>query len=306
MNYNSPLIIPKSVSLTHPLRDSYLREELHIQAWLAQKQAKGTKRAYKRIVKSFLLMFPNIFFKDVTTTHLVAFLKTKESQSASSQNLTKSALSSLLRYLVKIDYLKKNPADALDSLRVPTKVAYRSLTLEEVRHFIAVAKQNECLRDYLLIKFLFVTGVRVEEAVQVRWRDFRVDGKKVQIIVTGKRLKVRTLNIPVEFFDQLLSLKEDGRYSSSEYVFVSHKMPYNHLSTTQVWRIVKRIARKAKLSERIAPHFFRHAHAVAALFNGAPISVVQQSLGHTNLSVTGIYLEAFPHQTTGNFLPDVG
>jgi integrase/recombinase XerD len=296
-------ILPQRLAVSDPRQNEYLHEELHIRAWLLQKRSLETKRNYSREIRSFLGMYPELMLKHVSTAHMVAFLSKRSHLSASAQNLSKNVLSSLFRYCVKIGYLDRNPADALDSIRVPQQLAYRSLSEDEVRRLLRAAKSFK-KRDYLLIKFLFMTGTRRLEAVSVRWQHFRIDENVAKLIIVGKGQKVRTLNLGLDLYEELISLKKESMHSQ-DYVFTSQEEPYGHLSTTQAWRIVKRAAKLAGLPARISPHFFRHAHATISLSNGVPISTLQHSLGHASLSTTGVYLDAFPTKTSGEYLPDL-
>ena len=301
---DKPLIVPGNLAILDPRREEFIREEMHIHSWLLQKRSAGTRRNYRREIRSFFTLFPGLLLRETVTSHLVAFLTTRSHLSPAAVNFSKNALSSLFRYCVKVGYLGRSPADALDSITVPRKVAYRSLTLDEVKQ-IALKTRDFPRRDRLLIRLLFASGMRVREAVELKWEYFRVNEKVVQMIIVGKGQKVRTLNLARSLYEELLTLREQPQHEMSDFVFASQKAPYSHISTTHAWRIVKLAAAAAKLSDKISPHFFRHAHATLALHSGAPISTVQHSLGHASLSTTGIYLDAFPDKTSGEYLPDI-
>jgi integrase/recombinase XerD len=65
---------------------------------------------------------------------------------------------------------------------------------------------------------------------------------------------------------------------------------------------VKLAGRRAGL-ETVSPHWLRHAHASHALDRGAPIHLVQATLGHANINTTGRYLHARPKESSSRFLP---
>jgi integrase/recombinase XerD len=67
-------------------------------------------------------------------------------------------------------------------------------------------------------------------------------------------------------------------------------------------KIIKQAAAAAGLSEKISLHWLRHSHATHALSKGAPISLVRDSLGHSNISVTNVYLESNPNDGSSNYL----
>ena len=63
-----------------------------------------------------------------------------------------------------------------------------------------------------------------------------------------------------------------------------------HLTASQLWRIIKAAAKRAGLPAEVSTHWLRHAHASHSLDRGAPISLVQNTLGHASVATTGRYL----------------
>jgi len=76
-----------------------------------------------------------------------------------------------------------------------------------------------------------------------------------------------------------------------------------HLDESQVWRIVRKAAKRAGIEKAVSCHWLRHAHASHALDRGAPIHLVQATMGHSSISTTGKYLHARPTDSSGNYLP---
>ncbi|HYQ91573.1 MAG TPA: tyrosine-type recombinase/integrase, partial [Candidatus Competibacteraceae bacterium] len=74
------------------------------------------------------------------------------------------------------------------------------------------------------------------------------------------------------------------------------------LDRSQVHRIVRAAARRAGLTMPVSPHWLRHAHASHALERGAPIHLVQQTLGHASVATTGVYLHARPGDSSALYL----
>jgi site-specific recombinase XerD len=74
------------------------------------------------------------------------------------------------------------------------------------------------------------------------------------------------------------------------------------LDPSQVHRIVKAAAERAGLSAEVSAHWLRHAHASHSLDRGAPIHLVQQTLGHASVATTGRYLHARPTDSSVRYL----
>jgi integrase/recombinase XerD len=70
-----------------------------------------------------------------------------------------------------------------------------------------------------------------------------------------------------------------------------------------VERIVAKAAQRAGLEGKVSPHWLRHSHASHALDHQAPVHLVKETLGHSNLATTGKYLHARPGESSGRYLP---
>ena len=71
-----------------------------------------------------------------------------------------------------------------------------------------------------------------------------------------------------------------------------------------VFLIVKNAAKCAKIEGNVGPHWLRHSHASHSLDRGAPIHLLQKTLGHSSVAITEMYLHAKPTDSSGLYLPD--
>ncbi|MCC5633691.1 tyrosine-type recombinase/integrase [Nostoc sphaeroides] len=85
-------------------------------------------------------------------------------------------------------------------------------------------------------------------------------------------------------------------------VFVSGKG--GHLCRSMVFHIVKNAATRAEIEGNVSPHWLRHSHASHSLDRGAPIHLLQKTLGHSSVAITEMYLHARPTDSSGLYLPD--
>ncbi len=115
----------------------------------------------------------------------------------------------------------------------------------------------------------------------------------------GKGGKTRAVVLSAQTWAELMTLREEA--DDSQPVFPSRKGG-RHLRRNQVFRIICAAAKRAGISEKVSPHWLRHAHASHALERGAPIHLVQATLGHSNVATTGKYLHARPMESSGRFL----
>ncbi len=284
--------------VTTPERAILLREQELAYSWLIQKKEGTTRRNYKRVFDQLRARFPQVLIRDLSVGHISVFLEEQSHLSLSSKRFARDVVSSLLKFCLKLGYISTNPAAALDPIRVPDRTASRLLTEEQVFRLIDRTKSN---RDRLLIKLLYAGGLRVSELCGLKWRDFFLRTDSVQLVVTGKGAKTRSIVLPMSIWNELLELKEDGvKFDPDSPVFISRNKAA--LDQSQVLRIVKAAAARAKLGANISPHWMRHAHATHALERGAPIHLVQRTLGHASISTTGKYLNANPAESSTKYL----
>ena len=106
--------------------------------------------------------------------------------------------------------------------------------------------------------------------------------------------------MPVTVWNAVQTLRKDVGDSSP--VFRSRKGG-GHLDESMVWRIVRKAAKRAGIEKAVSCHWLRHAHASHALDRGAPIHLVQATLGHSSIQTTGRYLHARPDDSSSRYLP---
>ncbi len=267
-------------------------------SWLFQKGIR-TQRYYRRIVREFFHFFPGLTLKTTEVTHLALFLKASRESSDSTRNTYKNALSSLFSFATKTGYIPRNPALALENIKVPDRTYSKILSLEQVQQMI-LKEASE--RNKMIIKILYYTGIRVDEISKLNRYSFHESEMGAIMMVEGKGRKVRSLHLPDSLY---LEIQKYISKLPSPYLFTTQNNcfgDYKPLSTSQIFRIIKNSAKTAKLNVSPSPHWLRHTSATHAIEAGAPIHVVQKSLGHESISTTGKYLDLRPQQSVGDYL----
>ena len=174
-------------------------------------------------------------------------------------------------------------------------LAERILSYDEVRRIINAENHP---RNELILKTLFITGIRVSELCSLTWKDLQERSDGGQMVVYGKGQKTRTLLIPEPLWSELMDFK--GNTPDEFYIFRGRKRNTQMHPTTSL-RIVKKAALKAGIKKSVSNHFFRHAHASISA-EKAPLHVVQQSLGHVSIQTTSRYLHVKPNDCSSKYL----
>jgi integrase/recombinase XerD len=205
---------------------------------------------------------------------------------------------SLLAFAHQTGYVAFNVGAAVSLRPHRDGLAQRILEESAVAKLIEAAPEG---RNRVLLKLLYVSGVRVSEICGLKWCDALPRREGGQITVFGKGGQTRTILLKPRVWQQLLSIK--GEAQAVDAIFASRKGG-GPLDVSQIRRIVYAAAKKAGLEQKVSPHWMRHAHASHALDRSAPIHLVQATLGHASVSTTGRYLHARPTDSSSFYLPD--
>lgn len=270
-----------------------------VELWLSLKSSVHTRRAYAADAARFR-EFVRKPLSGVTLTDLQAWASQlgQGNLKAASQNRALTAMKSLLSFAQETGYLPFNVGVAVKLRPNRDSLAQRILEESEVARLIGAAREG---RNRVLLKLLYVSGVRVSELCGLKWCDAFARKEGGQITVFGKGGKTRTILLKPKVWQQLLDLQ--GAAKAADAIFPSRKGG-GALDVSQVRRIVYAAARKAGLEQKVSPHWMRHAHASHALDRSAPIHLVQATLGHASVSTTGRYLHARPTDSSSFYLPD--
>jgi len=268
-----------------------------IELWLYGR-SEHTQRAYRSDSKR-LLDSVSKPLRQITLGDLQQFANdlSVEGLEPSSVYRTLSAVKSLFAFGHRLGYLQFDVAAPLRLPALRQKLAERILEETDVLKMIAL--ENTPRNKAILLTF-YASGFRVAELCRLEWSDLQSRDKAGQITVFGKGAKTRTVLIPEKVWNTLQSLRGDANENAP--VFRSRKKG-GHLDESQVWRIVSKAAKRAGLEKAVSCHWLRHAHASHSLDRGAPIHLVQATLGHSSIATTGKYLHARPSDSSANYLP---
>lgn len=204
-----------------------------------------------------------------------------------------SSTRSFYGFAKRNECLDHDPSRELTIPSVKDTLAERIIDESQMLTMIALAGG----RVSLMLRLMYRTGCRISELHSMCWKDFKGRDKGGQVTIYGKRGKTRAVILPVPLWDDLVAIR--GERGPDDALFYSrHNRPVS-LATISRW--VKDAAKTAGL-ENVSPHTTRHAHASHALDRGAPLTLVQQTLGHGSLSSTMRYLHAKPNDSSSMYL----
>lgn len=193
-----------------------------------------------------------------------------------------SALRNFFDYLVLRNHVSSNPWVKVKSPRLRKRMP-DFLTKEEIGMLLKTSERNE--RDHLILCLLYYCGLRVSELCNLRVSDVSFSPAFVRILM-GKGRKDRIVPLNNSLSNKLKRYITESNKQSDQFLFGGEgKM---HPST--VFRIVRKYASLCNIKKRVHPHTLRHSFATHLLQRKVNIRVVQELLGHANLSTTSTYL----------------
>ena len=198
---------------------------------------------------------------------------------------------SFYRFLLYHNYIQQDPSELLET---PKKEHHLPdvLTLDEIDSMIAQLDMSkpESHRNRAIIEMLYGSGLRVSELVNLRLSDIYRQEGFMRIIGKGSKQRLVPIS-PVA--DQWLQYwledrsKLDIKPEYSDIVFLNRYG--RQLTRAMIFTIIKTLAREADIHKNISPHTLRHSFATHLLQNGADLRIIQQLLGHEDITTTEIY-----------------
>lgn len=202
-----------------------------------------------------------------------------------------AGIHSFYRFLLYHNYIEQDPSELLETPKEEHHLP-DVLTLDEIDAMIAQLDMSkpESHRNRAIIEILYGSGLRVSELVNLRLSDlYRQEGF---MRITGKGSKQRLVPIsPVadQWLDYWLEdrSKLDIKAEYSDIVFLNRYG--RQLTRAMIFTIIKTLAKQADIHKNISPHTLRHSFATHLLQNGADLRIIQQLLGHEDITTTEIY-----------------
>jgi integrase/recombinase XerD len=195
------------------------------------------------------------------------------------------------RYLVEEQIVKNDITDILEGPRKRLQLP-GFLTEEEVDRLIAAYTGNDILtiRNRAIIEVLYASGLRASEITRLRLD--KVEFNESYLRVIGKRDKERVVPFGREASGCMAAYLREARPKldkSGKALEFFLSRTGKALTRERIWMIVTEAARIAGIEKDIYPHMLRHSFATHLLSHGADLRVIQEMLGHADISTTQIY-----------------
>ena len=286
----------KIYNITEAL-SSYFNNYLKLQRNVSNNTIVSYKYTFKSLIKYLInnniTTLKDFSFNDFTRENILDFLNdVKSKTSISTRNQRLAAIKSFCQYL------QYEPIEHLSQIQRILKIRMKKfpikeidfLTKEELTLYLnSINTDNKKgIRDYTLISFMYETGARINEVINVKICDLQLNDN-YNVLLHGKGNKLRRVPITNELKNMFLKYINAFRLNSTSYLFQGQK--YQKASTKMITHIVEKYAIKSKINKSIHPHVFRHTRAMHLLEAGLTLVDIRDILGHASIKTTEIYLK---------------
>lgn len=260
---------------------------------------RGLSEAYQLSVSQTLtslnerLKREDLDLPEVGTAELVEFLNERKAETlgASSLRLATVHLKIFFRWLAFKKLIPMDPAEPIASSKGDRKLP-STLTPAVIEDWLDSIPIDELLgrRDRAILELFYSSGLRLAElcAARLEWMDF----EEGFLRVTGKGNKTRMVRVGKKALAAISEYLNNERpklvkRNTSSHIFIGIRGA--SLTPERIRQIVKKRAAQAGIETTVYPHLLRHSFATHLLEGGADLRVIQELLGHADISTTQIY-----------------
>jgi len=245
------------------------------------------KNLSNNTVKNYLIDLKQFFSKNFSYTQIDKEFKTfisklrRKNLSFSSINRKVSVIKNFLKFLQSEKFIDQINLDNFESLKNSKKIpkAITKSEIEEIFNSLNNSKSRNGKIYTMVLKLMFFSGLRVSEALNIKWSDLNINDFSLNIY--GKGSKERKVYLTKDFSKQLSYLK-----SNSIFIFHIKNKP---ISTRTINKFLNDSFKSGIIKKSLSSHIFRHSFATTMLENNADIMHIQKLLGHSSISTTEIY-----------------
>ncbi len=227
--------------------------------------------------------------KDHLTDYLLRLKDRSLAANSISRNL--ASIKTFYKFLVNEKYVRANPAGALESPKLWKRLP-DTLSAGEIEKLLAApdARNWRGVRDRASIELMYATGMRVSEIIALKMSGLNMDVGFVRCM--GKGSKERIIPLGRAAKDSI------NKYLRRSRIKLAGKKPDDTLFLTRLgrrmsrqnfWKMIRSYARATGIKKKFSPHTLRHSFATHLLERGADLRIVQEMLGHSDISTTQIY-----------------
>jgi len=229
---------------------------------------------------------------EVTETHLTSYILDLEKKGMAAATVSRNiaSMKAFYLYLLKNGKVNQDPAENLKAPKVEKKMP-DILSITEMTRLLEQPGERTAkgLRDRAMLELLYATGIRVTELISLQLNDINW---KLDYIVCRDRNKERIVPFGSKAraaLDRYMQGARQELVGGKECNMLFPNCSGESMSRQGFWKLLKQYVKQAGIQMEITPHTLRHSFAAHLVENGADLHVVQEMLGHSDISTTMMY-----------------
>lgn len=254
-----------------------------------KKLSNNTIASYKNDLKSF-----DKFFKSKIINNkyedIEKYLKSIYNLKSKSVAHQITVINSLYEFLIKDGYIDSNPCENIVTPKLDRRLP-NFLTEEEIDKLLDVSLNTSFdYRNKAMLELLYATGLRISELLNLELKDIDLKNAFVRVMGKGKKERIVPIgDVAIKYMQKYLDIYRPLllKNKNSDYVFISNAT--TKMTRQGFFKIIKGECQKKNIDKDISPHTIRHSFATHLLNHGADLRVIQDLLGHEDISTTQIY-----------------
>ena len=250
----------------------------------------NTISSYDSDLTKLVNYFDNKDLLKLSNKELEKYITTLEEYAPSTVSRNISSIKGFYNYMMKVNKISNNPSELIKEPKLGIHLP-EYLTVDEVNRLLDIdIKNNYDYRNKAILELMYATGLRISEVISLEFKNIDFDDCIVRII--GKGSKERIVPINDYALDALKDYIDIARPNmlikgDNNYLFLN-----NHgtkMTRQGIFKMIKKECQLKGIDKNISPHTLRHTFATHLLENGADLRVIQELLGHSDISTTQIY-----------------
>ncbi|PAV29556.1 site-specific tyrosine recombinase XerD [Virgibacillus profundi] len=257
----------------------------------------NTLTSYKRDLRGYIHYIEKVVQKtdwnDVIRNDIIGFLYMLKDNGKSSSTISRhiSSIRAFHQFLIREQIVNKDASLHIETPKKERKLP-DVLSVQEIEALLSINGSTPLRsRNKAMFELLYATGLRVSEMISLKVSDLHLTMGFVQCFGKGSKERIVPLgNVAIHAVEEYLNDARGQlvkRNNDTTMLFVNQHG--RQLSRQGFWKILKAASREAGIKKTITPHTLRHSFATHLLENGADLRVVQEMLGHVDISTTQIY-----------------
>ncbi|MBD9114725.1 site-specific tyrosine recombinase XerD [bacterium] len=252
--------------------------------------SKNTINSYENDLNKFEEYYKSKDLLKITSKDIEKYIQTLSDLAPTTVSHNISSLKTFYSYFLKQGRISNNPTDGIKSpklgIHLPTY-----LTIDEVNKLLDIEVTDAfSSRNKAILELMYATGLRISEVISLEFKNIDYDECIIRVMGKGSKERIVPVNdYAIKYLKEYIDnyRPELVKNEINNYIFLNN---HGRMLTRQgIFKMIKNYAALKNIKKTIGPHTLRHTFATHLLENGADLRVIQELLGHSDISTTQIY-----------------